>query len=167
MRILVTGVTGQVGSALLAALGNSATVLGASRAMLDLARGDTIAPALDRFAPDLIINPAAYTAVDRAEDERDLAYRINGEAPNHIARWAARRGVPLIHFSTDYVYDGSGDRLWRENDMPGPLSVYGASKLAGEDAIRAAKGSHLVIRTSWVYADEGNQFPAHHRAACR
>jgi dTDP-4-dehydrorhamnose reductase len=157
MRVLVTGVTGQVGGALLGAL-NEANVVAAPRAVLDLAQAGTIASALDRIAPDLIINPAAYTAVDRAEDERDLAYRINGEAPGRIASWAANRGVPLIHLSTDYVYDGSGERPWREDDATGPLSVYGASKLAGEDAIRAAKGSHLIIRTSWVYAAKGTNF---------
>jgi dTDP-4-dehydrorhamnose reductase len=158
MRVLVTGVTGQVGGALLGALNGEANVVAAPRAVLDLAQAETIASALDRIAPDLIINPAAYTAVDRAEDERDLAYRINGQAPGRIASWAANRGVPLIHLSTDYVYDGSGERPWREDDATGPLSVYGASKLAGEDAIRAAKGPHLIIRTSWVYAAKGTNF---------
>jgi dTDP-4-dehydrorhamnose reductase len=158
MRVLVTGVTGQVGGALLGALNGKANVAAAPRAALDLAQAETIASGLDRISPDLIINPAAYTAVDRAEDERDLAYRINGEAPGHIAIWAASRGVPLIHLSTDYVYDGSGDRAWREDDVTAPLSVYGASKLAGEDAIRAAKGPHLIIRTSWVYAARGTNF---------
>jgi len=158
MRVLVTGVTGQVGGALLTALNGKADVVPAPRAVLDLADAETIASALDRIAPDLIINPAAYTAVDRAEDERDLAYRINGEAPGHIANWAARRSVPLIHLSTDYVYDGSSERAWREDDMTGPLGIYGASKLAGEDAIRAAKGPHLIIRTSWVYAAKGTNF---------
>ena len=117
-----------------------------------------IAGRLDELAPDLIINPAAYTAVDRAEDERELAFRINAEAPGAIARWAAARGVPLIHFSTDYVFDGSGERPWREDDRTGPLSAYGASKLAGEDAVRAAGGMHLIIRTSWVYAAKGANF---------
>jgi dTDP-4-dehydrorhamnose reductase len=158
MRVLVTGVTGQVGGALLTALNGKADVLPAPRAALDLAQADAIAPALERIAPDLIINPAAYTAVDRAEDERDLAYRINGEAPGHIASWAASHGVPLIHLSTDYVYNGSGERAWREDDITGPLGVYGASKLAGEDAIRAAKGPHLIVRTSWVYAAKGTNF---------
>jgi dTDP-4-dehydrorhamnose reductase len=158
MRVLVTGFTGQVGGALLGALNGKADVVPAPRAALDLAQAETIAPALDRIAPELIINPAAYTAVDRAEDERDIAHRINGEAPGHIARWAASRNVPLIHLSTDYVYDGSGEHPWREDDLTGPLSVYGASKLAGEDAIRAARGPHLIIRTSWVYAAKGTNF---------
>jgi dTDP-4-dehydrorhamnose reductase len=158
MRVVVTGVTGQVGGALLGALNGKADVVAAPRAVLDLVQAETIASGLDRIAPDLIINPAAYTAVDRAEEERDLAYRINGEAPGHIAKWAAGRGIPLIHLSTDYVYDGSGERPWREDDATAPLSVYGASKLAGEDAIRAAKGPHLIIRTSWVYAARGTNF---------
>jgi dTDP-4-dehydrorhamnose reductase len=158
MRVLVTGVTGQVGGALLVALNGKANVVAAPRAVLDLAQTETIASGLDQIAPDLIINPAAYTAVDRAEDERDLAYRINGEAPGHIAEWTASHGVPLIHVSTDYVYDGSGQRPWREDDATRPLSVYGASKLAGEDAIRAANGPHLIVRTSWVYAARGTNF---------
>jgi dTDP-4-dehydrorhamnose reductase len=142
----------------MASLARKATLVPATRIELDLSQGDSIPPTLDRIAPDLIINPAAYTAVDRAEDERDLAYQINGEAPGHIARWAAHNRVPLIHLSTDYVYDGSGERPWRENDVTGPLSVYGASKLAGEDAIRAANAPHLIVRTSWVYAAKGTNF---------
>jgi dTDP-4-dehydrorhamnose reductase len=158
MRILVTGVTGQVGAALLAPLETVGCVIAADRSLVDLARPELLASTLDRISPDLIVNPAAYTAVDRAEDERELAFRVNAEAPGVIAGWAVRRGVPLVHFSTDYVFDGSGDRPWREDDMTGPLSAYGASKLAGEDAIRSAGGSHLIIRTSWVYAAVGSNF---------
>jgi dTDP-4-dehydrorhamnose reductase len=158
MRILVTGVTGQVGGALVEPLRAAGTIIAADRAMIDLARPDAMSAALDRIAPDLIINPAAYTAVDRAEDEAELAFRVNGEAPGALARWAAARGVPLIHFSTDYVFDGAGSRPWREDHPTGPLSVYGASKLAGEAAVRAAGGPHLVIRTSWVYAAKGANF---------
>jgi dTDP-4-dehydrorhamnose reductase len=158
MRILVTGVTGQVGGALIEALRPAGSIVAADRAALDLARAEQIPAALGGIAPDLIVNPAAYTAVDRAEDERDLAFRVNGEAPGAMASWAAGRGVPLIHFSTDYVFDGSGRRPWREDDRAGPLSVYGASKLAGEDAVRAAGGPHLIIRTSWVYAAKGANF---------
>jgi dTDP-4-dehydrorhamnose reductase len=158
MRILLTGVTGQVGRALVDPLRQVGSVVAADRALLDLSRPHDIPATLDRLAPDLIINPAAYTAVDRAEDERDLAFRINGEAPAAIARWAVARGTPLIHFSTDYVFDGTGTRAWREDDHPAPLSVYGASKLAGEEAIRSSGAPHLIIRTSWVYAAKGTNF---------
>lgn len=158
MRILVTGVTGQVGGALVARLNDLGTVVPANRAMLDLTRPADLSHALDDLAPDLIINPAAYTAVDNAENERELAFRINGDAPGAMARWAAARGVPLIHFSTDYVFDGSGERPWHEDDPPRPLSVYGASKLAGETEIRNANGPSLIVRTSWVYAASGTNF---------
>ena len=158
MRILLTGPTGQVGSALLAPLGSLGFVIPVARAELDFSVGASIEPTLDRVNPNLIINPAAYTAVDRAEEEPDVAHRINAEAPGIIARWAALRRVPLVHFSTDYVFDGSLERPWREQDPPGPLSVYGATKLAGEELIRAARGPHLIIRTSWVYAARGRNF---------
>jgi dTDP-4-dehydrorhamnose reductase len=133
-------------------------VIAANRDLLDLSRPTAIVGRLDALAPDFIINPAAYTAVDRAEDEHELAHRVNAEAPGAMAQWAAGRGVPLIHFSTDYVFDGSGTRPWREDDPTGPLSVYGASKLAGEEAVRAAGGPHLIVRTSWVYAAQGANF---------
>jgi dTDP-4-dehydrorhamnose reductase len=158
MRILLTGVTGQVGGALRTPLSEIGTVLTADRGQLDLSRLDTISAALDLLQPDLIVNPAAYTAVDLAEDECDLAFRINADAPAALARWAAPRGVPLVHFSTDYLFDGSGETPWREEDMPAPLSVYGASKLAGELAIREAGGEYLIVRTSWVYAAQGRNF---------
>ncbi len=162
MRILVTGVTGQVGGALVSRLAGEGSarpqVVAATREVLDLSEPAAIADLLDQLAPDLIVNPAAYTAVDRAEDEKERAFRVNAEAPGVIARWAAARGVPLVHFSTDYVFDGSGERPWREDDPTGPLSAYGASKLAGEDAVRAAGGVHLVVRTSWVYAAKGANF---------
>lgn len=158
MRILLTGISGQVGSALVRPLGAIGTVLPLDRDALDLSKPDTIADVLGRLQPDLIVNPAAYTAVDRAEDEPDLAYRVNAEAPGRIADWAARHDVPLVHLSTDYVFDGAGEGRRRESAPPAPLSVYGASKLAGEEAIRAAKGPHLVIRTSWVYAARGTNF---------
>jgi dTDP-4-dehydrorhamnose reductase len=158
MRIMVTGVTGQVGGAILKVLGSSSSIIAAGRGQLDLAQPDKIDGALTRMAPELIINPAGYTAVDRAEDETATAFRVNAEAPGAIARWTAARGVPLIHLSTDYVFDGAGNRPWREDDPPQPLSAYGASKLAGEQAIRAAGGPHLIIRTSWVYAAKGTNF---------
>jgi dTDP-4-dehydrorhamnose reductase len=158
MRILVMGVGGQVGGALVRALEGQARIIGTDRTQLDLSQTAQIPEVLIEIEPDLIINAAAYTAVDRAEDESALAFRVNGEAPGVVARWAADRAVPLIHFSTDYVFDGSGTRAWREDDLTDPLSVYGVSKLAGENAIRAEGGSHLIIRTQWVYAATGANF---------
>jgi dTDP-4-dehydrorhamnose reductase len=158
MRILVTGVTGQVGGALVSRLTTLGTVLAADRAMLDLSRPDAIAPALDRLAPSLIINAAAYTNVDRAEDEPALAAAVNADAPGAIARWAAAHAAPLIHLSTEFVFDGEGERPWREDDAPHPLSVYGVTKLAGEENVRAAGGTFLIVRTSWVYAAQGRNF---------
>jgi dTDP-4-dehydrorhamnose reductase len=158
MRVLVTGVTGQVGGALLSRLAGRHEVVAAARDTLNLSRPAAIAGRLDELEPQMIVNSAAYTAVDLAEDERDLAFTVNAEAPDVVARWAAARGVPLVHLSTDYVFDGGGERPWREDDEPRPLSAYGASKLAGETAVRGAGGPHLVVRTSWVYAATGKNF---------
>jgi dTDP-4-dehydrorhamnose reductase len=158
MRILVTGTTGQIGSALLSPIASLGKVLPVVRRDLDLGLGESIEPTLDRLNPDLIINPAAYTAVDRAEDEPGLAHAINAVAPGVIARWAATRRVPFVHFSTDYVFDGSREGPWREQDPTLPLSVYGVSKLEGEKLIRSANGAHLIVRTSWVYAARGQNF---------
>jgi dTDP-4-dehydrorhamnose reductase len=158
MRILLTGTSGQVGGALRPLLQGQGDILAPQRAQFDLSKPETLAEGLDGLKPDLIVNPAAYTAVDRAEDESELAVRVNAEAPWVIARWAARHDVPLIHFSTDYVFDGSGDKPWREDSLTAPLSVYGASKLTGERAIQAANGPHLIVRTSWVYAAKGANF---------
>jgi dTDP-4-dehydrorhamnose reductase len=158
MRILLTGTSGQVGGALRPMLRGAFELVTPQRADFDLANLSMLTDVLDRLKPDLIINPAAYTAVDRAEDEVELAFRVNAEAVSVIAQWAAGHGVPLIHFSTDYVFDGSGDQPWREDAVTGPLSVYGASKLAGETAIAKAGAPHLIVRTSWVYAAKGSNF---------
>jgi len=158
MRILLTGTTGQVGGALLGPLRSIGTVIPVRRADFDLSDPVSLPEKLDRIAPDLIVNPAAYTAVDRAEDDRGLAEEVNARAPERMAIWAAEHAVPLLHFSTDYVFPGTGERPWREDDPTNPLSVYGASKLAGEVAIRSAKGPHLIVRTSWVYAARGTNF---------
>jgi dTDP-4-dehydrorhamnose reductase len=158
VRILITGVSGQVGSALMRRLRSLGSLLPTDRSALDLSKPVGIAARLDALKPDVIINPAAYTAVDKAEDERDTAFAVNAEAPAAIAQWAAKRGAPLVHFSTDYVFAGDGETPWREEDSAAPLNIYGASKLAGENAIRAAGGPHLIVRTEWVYAATGANF---------
>lgn len=158
MRILLTGVSGQIGGALREPLEAMGDVVGADRKLLDFLRPDKMPETLNAMKPDLIVNPAAYTAVDRAETEPDLAFSVNGTAPGVMAQWAANHDVPIVHFSTDYIFDGSGDQPWREDDPAGPLSVYGRSKLAGENAVRAAEGMYLIIRTSWIYAASGNNF---------
>jgi dTDP-4-dehydrorhamnose reductase len=125
---------------------------------IDLADFAGLVKALDRIAPDIIVNAAAYTAVDRAEDEPELAQRVNGDAPGVIGAWAQRYGARVVHYSTDYVFDGSATRPYRETDATHPVSVYGHSKLAGEDALRASGARHLVFRTAWVYAARGHNF---------
>jgi len=159
MRILLTGASGQVGGALLPLLrARGDDVLTPRRDQFNLADPAALRAWLEAWRPELIVNPAAYTAVDRAEDETALAYRVNAESPAVIAGWAASHQVPLLHFSTDYVYDGSGEAPWREDSPVGPLSAYGASKLAGDQAIAAAGGPHLILRTCWVYAATGSNF---------
>jgi dTDP-4-dehydrorhamnose reductase len=158
MRILLTGTSGKVGGALLPLLRRSQEVLALKRAEFDLSDPPALAAALDRLEVDLIINPAAYTDVDRAEGEPELAFRINAEAPAELARWAARHNVPLVHFSSEYVFDGSGETPWREEDPCRPLSSYGRSKWEGEKAIQASGAPQLIIRTSWVYAAKGANF---------
>jgi dTDP-4-dehydrorhamnose reductase len=157
-RVLVTGADGQVGRALLESFRESAEVIGCNRSSLDLADTDRIREMVRSVAPDIILNAGAYTAVDRAESERDLAFAINARAPGILAEEAQRAGALLIHYSTDYVFNGSKRGPWVEDDATDPLSVYGASKLAGEEAIRSAGGRHLIFRTSWVYAPEGKNF---------
>ncbi len=113
---------------------------------------------MENTKPDWIVNPAAYTGVDKAESEPALAHAINVETPRALGDAAAELGVPVIHFSTDYVFDGTGDRPWREDDATGPLGAYGASKLAGEVALRESGAAHLIFRTSWVYGSRGKNF---------
>ncbi len=168
MKILLIGGNGQVGHELrrsLAPLGelvvttrNGELPEGGACEVLDLAGLEKIAPLMQRIAPDVVVNAAAYTAVDRAEDEPALAYRINAEAPGLIARACLDNSAELIHYSTDYVFDGTGQRPYRENDGTSPLGVYGASKLAGEQAIAASGVRHLILRTAWVYGLHGGNF---------
>jgi dTDP-4-dehydrorhamnose reductase len=168
MRILLLGANGQVGHALREALPALGELVCATRGgrlsddtlceSADFDQPDALAPLIARIAPDIVVNAAAYTAVDRAEDDREAAYRINAEAPGVLAAACARRGALLVHYSTDYVFDGRGTRPYREDDSAAPLGVYGASKLAGEQAVRAAGGRHMILRTAWVYGLHGHNF---------
>lgn len=158
MRILISGQHGQVSTELqhrLSALGE-VVVLG--RDQLDLAQPELIRRQVQLVRPDLIINAAAYTAVDKAESDATAAFAVNAEAPGIFAEEAKALGIPLIHYSTDYVFDGSKSEPYTEADTPNPLGVYGQSKLAGEQAITAVQGQHLILRTSWVYSNHGRNF---------
>lgn len=156
--ILVTGANGQVGWELARALQPLGKVVAATRNDVDLHDSNAIDLFLETTAPDIVINAAAYTAVDRAEDEADTAFAVNRDAVRAMARAAAKRGSMLVHFSTDYVFDGSKRTPYSESDDVHPLNVYGASKLAGEQAIAEVGGDWLVFRTSWVYASRGQNF---------
>ncbi len=168
MTILVFGGNGQVGRELLRALAPLGTVVATTRSgtladgsaceVADFDRPDSLPALLDRLRPALVVNAAAYTAVDRAEQEPEAAFRANAQAPGVIARWCAAQGVPLVHYSTDYVFDGQGRAPYREDAPTAPLGVYGTSKRDGEDAVRAAGGRHLIFRTAWVYAAHGGNF---------
>jgi dTDP-4-dehydrorhamnose reductase len=158
MKILLTGGSGQLGAELQAALAPLGAVLAPGRAEFDLAQPHTLAAQLEAWAPQLIVNAAAYTAVDKAEAEPELAHAINATAPGVLARWAAAHDVPLVHYSTDYVFGGELTRPYVETDLTGPLNVYGESKLAGEQVVLAANPQALVLRTSWVFSAVGNNF---------
>ena len=157
-RIMVTGVSGQVGFELARTLQGLGTVVALDRGALDLSDPDRIRDVVREIRPTLIVNPAAYTAVDKAEQERDLAMAINGVAPGVLAEEARKLGAPLIHYSTDYVFDGTKDGEYVETDPTCPQNVYGESKLVGETAIAASGAAHLIFRTSWVYGARGRNF---------
>jgi len=157
-RILVTGARGQIGYELARLLGPYGEVIAADREMLDLAQADTIVAAVRSAKPALIVNAGAYTAVDRAESEVELAQAVNGRAPGILAEEAKRQRALLIHYSTDYVFDGKRTTPYPEDAATGPLNVYGATKLEGERAIAAAGGHSIVLRTSWVYGLRGKNF---------
>jgi dTDP-4-dehydrorhamnose reductase len=159
MKLLLLGADGQVGWELRRSLAALGEVVAAGRAEgADLARPDAVAALAEQVAPQVIVNAAAYTAVDRAEQEQALAQAINADSPGALARSAARLGAWLVHYSTDYVFDGSGSAARDELSPTAPLNAYGLSKLAGEEQIRASGCKHLILRTSWVYAARGGNF---------
>lgn len=156
MKFLVFGKTGQVARELQRLGGDAVIALGRDQA--DLSNPEACASAISETNADAVINAAAYTAVDRAEEEEALALRINGEAPGLMAHAAAARGLPFVHLSTDYVFNGGGSEPFQVTDATGPLGAYGRTKLAGENAVRAAGGAYAIFRTSWVVSAHGNNF---------
>lgn len=157
-RILLTGANGQVGWELRRTLSGLGEVVALDSQAMNLANADAVRRTVREIAPHIIVNPAAYTAVDKAESEVDLAHAVNATAPGILAEEAAQRDALLIHYSTDYVFNGSGAAPWREEDVCDPLNVYGATKLAGERAVQATGCRHLIFRTSWVYGARGSNF---------
>lgn len=157
-RILLLGCTGQVGRELQACFADFGDLACADRKGADLSRSEQIRDLVRRAEPDVILNAAAYTAVDRAESEPALAMAINGEAPRVLAEEALRLGALLVHYSTDYVFDGSKQEPWTEMDEPNPMNEYGATKLAGERAIESSGCRRLIFRTSWVFGPHGSNF---------
>ncbi len=168
MSVLVFGGNGQVGQELLRALAVLGPVVATTRSgkladgsdceIADFNAPESLPALLDRLQPSAVVNAAAYTAVDRAEQEPEAAFRANAQAPAVIAKWCATHGVPMVHYSTDYVFKGDGAAPYGEDDTTEPLGVYGSSKRDGEDAVRAAGGRHLIFRTAWVYASHGGNF---------
>lgn len=158
MKLLLLGGTGQLGREILLHAGPDLSIVAPTRRDLDLARPETIATYVAAQDVDVIVNAAAYTAVDKAESERDLAFALNAEAPGRLATAAAARGIPLVHVSTDYVFDGTKGAPYLPSDPVAPLGAYGAGKEAGERAVRAAGGRAVVLRTAWVYGPFGGNF---------
>lgn len=159
MNLLVTGANGQVGWELTRrAAEEGISVAGLTRSELDITDNKAVDQAFERLKPSMVVNAAAYTAVDKAEQEPDLAFAINRDGPAHLATACKRHGIPLIHISTDYVFDGEKASLYTEGDPVKPLGVYGQSKLEGEEAVRRTLDSHIIIRTSWVFGSHGHNF---------
>jgi dTDP-4-dehydrorhamnose reductase len=162
LRVLLLGANGQVGWELRRSLAPLGEMIALDRQALgdaDFAQPESLAALVDRVAPDAIVNAAAHTAVDKAESEPELATALNATAPGVLARAAARSGALFVHYSTDYVFDGSGTQARNEDAATGPLGVYGRTKLAGEQAVRESGAQHLILRTSWVYGARGQNFP--------
>jgi dTDP-4-dehydrorhamnose reductase len=158
MRILITGAGGQLGRALQAALAND-DITALTHAQLDIARLPAVSEAIAVNRPDIVINAAAYTNVDSAETEREEAYKCNALGPRNLALATSARHIPLLHVSTDYVFDGASEKPYHEFDQTNPLSVYGKSKLAGEQAVAACNPRHYIVRTAWLYSSDGKNFP--------
>jgi dTDP-4-dehydrorhamnose reductase len=158
MRILVTGKNGQVGHELMTSLAPLGKLVGVDLKECDLTQSAAIDALLERVKPDIIINPAAYTEVDKAESEPTIAHAVNAQAPKIFARYAARHNILIIHFSTDYVFDGSKPEPYLEDDEANPKSVYGKTKWLGEEAVRKMAAKHIIIRTSWVFGAHGVNF---------
>src|SRR5262245_27818395 len=158
MRILITGAGGQLGCALQAVLTDH-KVIALKHEKLDVTRLDAVLDATAAHGPDVVINAAAYTNVDGAESDDRGAYKLNAVAPRNLAIVTHQHNLPLIHVSTDYVFDGWGDRPYHEYDRPNPQSVYGKSKLAGEQSVASLNPRHYIVRTAWLYHTEGRNFP--------
>ncbi len=158
MKCLVVGGTGQVGLAIQAAAPAGVSILAPARSECDLASEDELELWLNRTEPDVVFNAAAYTAVDAAEGDPATASQVNGEGAGRLARAAARHGTRLVHISSDFVFDGELGRPYSPTDTPNPLSVYGCTKLKGEEETQRAAGEALIVRTSWVYAERGKNF---------
>jgi dTDP-4-dehydrorhamnose reductase len=157
-RVLITGGSGQVGTALIASASAQFEIFAPSSDELDISDARSVGRVFDQFCPNLVINAAAHTAVDRAESERDLAFAINADGAGHVARACKLGRTPLIHLSTDYVFDGTKESAYAEADPPNPVSIYGASKLAGERQIEDAQTPYLILRVSWVFSPIGTNF---------
>ena len=158
LRLLVTGRDGQIAKALARAASGEVEIVCAGRPELDVTDAASIRAAIARHRPDIVINPAAYTAVDKAESEPEIAFSVNRDGAGNVAKEAAEAGLAVVHLSTDYVFSGEGSAPYVETDAPGPVGVYGGSKLAGEAAVARANDRHVILRTSWVYAPWGNNF---------
>jgi dTDP-4-dehydrorhamnose reductase len=157
-KILILGAGGQVGTELQRSFADAGEVIACDRTAADFSQPETLRGLVRQLRPDIILNAAAYTAVDRAESEQDLAMTINGDAPRVLAEEAAKGNALLVHYSTDYVFDGTKPAPWVESDGTNPLNVYGATKLAGERAIQEIGGRYFIFRTSWVYGPHGHNF---------
>ncbi|MEM5730520.1 dTDP-4-dehydrorhamnose reductase [Shewanella algae] len=158
MKVLVAGCNGQVGHCLVEKLRGKVEFLGLDAQELDITKKKSVIDTINAFKPDVIINAAAYTAVDRAETEPEISYKVNCDGPKYLAEAAQSIGASILHISTDYVFEGNKDGLYNEEDEANPQSIYGESKLAGEQAVIKACDKHIILRTAWVFCEHGNNF---------